>query len=413
MTTVQDQLRRDRACEGDRLGHSSPSIVHVVTRYLRGGSERRVRDLVRALPEAEHHLVVGVGSQVDLAAREVDAASLTVLSTLVRQPHPWRDAATLRRLVRLIRRRGSDLVVTHQSKAGVVGRAAARMCGVPVVHSLSMASFGEGYPRWQSALFRTVEAKLARSTAAYMVVGDDLRGRYAAIGVPGDKLHVVRSGVPLPAPGEPPPRAEVCRALGLPEDRPLILSLGSLEPRKNVLALPDLLGRLTSSAAVRPYLVVAGEGPLAEPLQRALDAAGLSRDATLLGFAPDPLPLIAVADVLVLLSSAEGLSQVLVQSAATGTPFVAYDVDGVGELIELGAAGVGVSPDDLDAAASAVRSFLDGPAATTRAPIDLSSWSPDTIAEGYRRVIGTVLGVEPSTLPVLEIASAYRGQPET
>jgi glycosyltransferase involved in cell wall biosynthesis len=198
--------------------------------------------MVRSFPEAEHHLVLGGGSDVELATRDFDPATLTVMSSLVRRR--IRGAAIAHRLVRLIRRGGYNLVVTHQSKAGILGRTAARLCGAPAVHSLSMANFGDGYPKWQSALFRTAESRLAPATAAYAVVGSDLRRRYAEIGVPAEKLHIVRSGVPLPTPDEPQPsRGEVCRALGLPSDRPLILYLGSLEPRKNVLDLPDVLGR--------------------------------------------------------------------------------------------------------------------------------------------------------------------------
>jgi len=392
MTTTSDELRRDERGIG-RPGRSHPAIVHIVTRYLRGGSERRVRDMVRSLPEAEQHLVLGGGSDAKLAALEVDPASLTVLPTLVRQPDPWRDVITLERLVRLIRKRGYDLVVTHQSKAGVLGRTAARVCGVPAVHSLSMANFGDGYPRWQSLIFRTIESRLARATAAYTVVGADLCRRYEEIGVPTEKVHVVRSGVPLPPPGGPePPKGEVCRALGLPRDRPLILYLGSLEPRKNVLDLPHLLGRLVSlTVSPHPYLVVAGDGPLSGPLQQALGAAGLADDARLLGFVPDPLPLVSVADVVVLLSSAEGVPQVLVQAAAAGTPFVAYAVDGVRELIDLGAHGVGVPPGDLEAAAFATRSILGDDRPPLPGSIDLSSWSTRTITEGYRQVIGSVL----------------------
>lgn len=409
MTTVPDQLELDAG--PGRPRRSRPAIVHVVTRYLRGGSERRVRDIATALPEVEHHLVLGGGSDADLAARDLAPASLTVLPSLIRQPHPWHDAVTLRRLARLFRGNGFDAVVTHQSKAGVLGRMAARAAGVPVVHSLSMASFGEGYPRWQSALFRAIEARLARSTAAYVVVGADLRRRYEAIGVPPDRLHVVRSGVPLPAPDAQAPATDrVRRELGLPADRPLILSLGSLEPRKNVLELPVLLGHLLSRrAAPRPFLAVAGEGPLEDRLRDAFGAAGQEGDAALLGFLPDPLPLIATADVLVLLSSAEGVPQVLVQAAAVGTPFVAFAVDGVRELIELGAEGVGVPAGDLVAAGAAAGAFLERDRASAAASIDLSPWSARAIAEGYRGAIGAVLEPEPAAAPALDVAHVYEG----
>jgi glycosyltransferase involved in cell wall biosynthesis len=394
MTIVPDELHELPLNPINRgTVRSRTTVVHIVTRYLHGGSERRVVDIVGSFPEAEHHLIVGSDSDPGLAQREVAAASLTVLPTLVRQPDPWRDAVTLERLIRFLRNRGCDLVITHQSKAGVLGRTAAWLCRVPAVHSLSMASFGDGYPAWQSRAFRWIESGLAHVTAAYAVGGADLSRRYAGIGVPVRKLHIVRSGVPLPpAGGALPMKEETCRTLDLPVDRSLILYLGSLDSRKNVLDLPSLLGRLiASNASPRPHLVVAGDGHLAGPLQQTLSAAGLAEDAKLLGFVSDPLPLVAIADVLVLLSSVEGVPQVLVQASALGTPFVAYAVDGVEELIDLGADGVAVAPGDLDAAASATLSVLRRDRRACGALIDLSSWAADTITSRYRRVIGAVL----------------------
>src|ERR671937_2883078 len=80
-----------------------PRIAHVVTRYLRGGSEKRVRDMVAAYPEADHHLILGAESDVPLAQREVVPAELEVMRSLVRRPDPWRDARALRRLGRILR----------------------------------------------------------------------------------------------------------------------------------------------------------------------------------------------------------------------------------------------------------------------------------------------------------------------
>jgi glycosyltransferase involved in cell wall biosynthesis len=370
-----------------------PRFLHVATRYLRGGSERRIRDIVRSFPEAEHHLVLGRGSDEELARRQIRPASLTVLPTLVRAPDVVRDLRALRSLRRLVRSNDFQLVITHQSKAGVLGRAAVWRTSIPVVHSLSMANFGPGYGKWQSVIFRFLESRLARVTDAFVVVGSDLSHRYAGIGVPWDKLHVVRSGVPLPeADGRTSVRIEVCRRFGIPPDRPLLLYLGSLEPRKNVLDLPPYIRGL--QGPFRAFLAVAGDGPLAEPLRRKVMAEDVADDVGLLGFVPDPRPLVSIADLMVLLSSAEGVPQVLVQAAAAGVPFVAYAVDGVKELIKLGADGVAVPPGDLDAARAATLSLLERERRPRRTSIDLTPWSEDAITIRYRQVIGAVL--EPS-----------------
>jgi glycosyltransferase involved in cell wall biosynthesis len=370
-------------------------MFHVVTRYLKGGSEQRIRDIVGSFPEAEHRIVAGLESDLDAVRRELEPAEVHHLPALVREPDPRRDAVAFVRLARLFRRRPADLVVTHQSKAGMLGRAAARAAGgMPVVHSLSMASFGPGYPRWQSGLFRAMERALHRLTTGYAVVGHDLAGRYESVGVPSRKLTIVRSGVRIPddvrADRE---RTEARRAFGLPDDRPLVLYMGSLDARKNVLDLVPFLDRLLrlSERHHPPHLAIAGQGPLADPLSAALSAAGLARRATLLGFVSEPGRLIAAADLMVLLSGAEGVPQVLVQAGAIGTPFVAYDVDGVRELISLRADGTVVPVGDLRAAAGAAALALSSQPDSARGRVDLSSWDPLQIQLGYRRLIDGVL----------------------
>ena len=357
-----------------------PRVVHVVTRYLRGGSEKRVRDMIAALPEAEHHVLVGAGSELDLARHELEGARVTVVPSLIRELHPVRDVAATMAIAAMIRRVDADLVVTHQSKGGVVGRVAAFATTRPVVHSLSMASFGDGYGRLEDRVFRQVERRLAPLTSRFVASGDDLRRRFLAIGVPAAKVRVVRSGVRLPEPVVGETRSAV----------PTLLYLGSLDERKNVLALIPLLRRVIERSTVRPRLRIAGEGPLRDALERGFHAEGLDPDVEFLGFVRDPDALIRQASCMVLLSRAEGLPQVLVQAAAVGTPFVSSDVDGARELVAMGARGTVIPLGDDEAAARAVAGILADPRRAT--PIDTSAWRTERILRDHRTVLIEALG---------------------
>lgn len=372
--------------------------LHVCTRYQRGGSERRVQDSMRALPELRHHLLVGADSDVDLARRQTAAEQVWVLPSLVRQVAPVRDVATLFSLWRLLRRRRYSVVVTHQSKAGVLARVATSAGGPPAVHSLSMASFGPGYRPVENWLFTHLERALGRRTAAFCVVGQDLAQRFAAIGVPEDRLHVVRSGIPLPT--RLRPRAEARRLIderyGTVPGRRLVCYVGSLEPRKNALLLPHLLHALHGRMAEPPDLLVVGDGPQRDELLAELDALQLRHHAVLTGYLAEPALVhdaLSGSDVTVLLSDVEGLPQVLVQSAAVGTPFVSYDVEGVGELLALGATGSAIEPGRLDDVVAAVDHWLASTSAVPPAPVaDLSSWTAESISAAYRSVIGQAVG---------------------
>ncbi len=361
-------------------------VLHLVTRYQRGGSEQRLRDLIAALPDADHRVVLGAESDAALAAEQL-GVPVEVEPCLVRSPRPDHDVRAVIATRARIRRGHADLVVTHQSKAGVVGRLAARLSGrVPVVHSLSMASFGPGYGKVESGLFRTIERALAPLTARYVVVGADLARRFEVAGVASDKLAIIRSAATLPSarPSAPTPVA------GIPPGRPVIVSLGALEDRKNPRQLIPLL-RQVHTRVPDAFLAVAGEGPLAAELQAEVDATGLSNDVGFLGYVKPTEPLLWRADALVLLSNAEGLPQVLVQAAAAGVPFVSYDVDGAREVVALGAVGTVVPLGEIETAADAVAHLLVNVPAGTRT-VDVRSWDRDVIYSSYRQVIDDVVG---------------------
>ncbi|MCA0144867.1 glycosyltransferase [Blastococcus sp. LR1] len=372
-----------------------PIALHVITRYQRGGSERRVRDIIRATPELRHHLLVGADSDVELAAEQTGAEQVSVLPALIRRVSPVDDVRALIGLWRLLRRDVYSVVVTHQSKAGVLARAAAAAGGPAAVHSLSMASFGPGYGQLENAVFRRLERLLGSRTAAYAVVGADLADRFAAVGVPRDRLHVVRSGVPLPhlLPDRAAARDLLHTRYGTVPGRPLICYVGSLEPRKNPVLLAQLLRDLHDRMSAPPDLLVIGDGPQRDELLAELARLCLSDRAVLTGYLSEPRLVheaLRAVDVVLLLSDAEGLPQVLVQAAAAGTPYVAFDVEGVRELLALGAQGTPVPHGRLDLAADAVEHWLSD-SLERDVVADVSSWSPDAIAASYRSVLTGVL----------------------
>ncbi|MGY1620130.1 glycosyltransferase [Geodermatophilus sp. SYSU D00691] len=384
----------------------APTALHVCTRYRRGGSERRLRDCIRAVPELRHHVLLGEDSDLELARAQTGAEHVESLPSLVRPVSPARDLAAVYALWRLIRSRRYAVVVSHQSKAGVLTRLAASAgSGVPAVHSLSMASFGPGYGRLENWLFPRLERGLGPRTSAFCVVGSDLAHRFASVGVPVDRLHVVRSGVPLPT--QLRGRAEARQLLdlrhGTRPGRRLICYVGSLEPRKNPLLLAALLRRLHDRCPDAPDLLVLGDGPERARLTAELAALGLADHAVLAGHVAEPEHVqdaFRGADLVVLLSDAEGLPQVLVQAAAAGTPFVAFDVEGVREVLALGAQGSAVPLGRVDDAADAAQQWLASPPTACREPLaDLSTWSPEAIADAYRAVFDRVVGTLPVRLP--------------
>jgi glycosyltransferase involved in cell wall biosynthesis len=247
---------------------------------------------------------------------------------------PWRDTRALLELIRLMRRVQPDIVHLNSSKAGIVGRIAARVARAPVcvftVHGWSYAPY-HGPLR---ALYRLLERALAPLASAIVCVSD--HDATAANG----RAVVIRNAVDV---------AAIPRAMPV-ASAPSIVSVGRLKEPKDFATLRRALESIERNGW---KAVVAGEGP-----QRAeLEGGPLE----LLGERDDVPELLAVSDVFVLSSRSEGLPMSVIEAMAAGLPVVASAVGGVPELVVDGETGVLVPPGDARALASALRRLLADP----------------------------------------------------
>jgi glycosyltransferase involved in cell wall biosynthesis len=368
-------------------------VVHVTTRFLGSGAERSIAAAIDGLPgpNVEHVLVVGRDHDLDSIRELCGEIRVIVAHHLIRRPDPIRDPLAFIQLVRIIRRTDPGLVHTIESKAGILGRAAARFAMVPaVVHTVNMANFGPGFSPVMSALYRRLERLASRWTDAYVVNGTELRQRYVDAGIAKDRdFTLIRSAVDVAGFQEAAQAGSmsVRQALGVPIDRPTVLFAGALDRRKGAYLLPEYLSQL-QAALPGAYLVVAGRGPLREEIELGLDRRGLSPSVRWLGFT-DRLPeAVAAADCLIMLSRAEGLATVLLHAAAAGTPFVSYQVDGPAEIIGLGARGAVVPLGNLN---EAVRLTVEMIRAGRGKPLQLDEWAPEEVRRRYGEVLRGLL----------------------
>ncbi|HEX2192970.1 MAG TPA: glycosyltransferase [Acidimicrobiales bacterium] len=309
-------------------------VTHIVTRLGRGGTDHNVLHFVDWQRRHGHHprLLVGQASDTTVAPSWLP---VDVVQGLVRDPAPVADLRALGRLRYLLARQRPDVVHTHQSKAGIVGRLAAVGRAPVVVHTVHMASFGPAYGR-SSAVFRVGERVCARLTDVVVPVGEELRRRYvqSGIGRP-DQYLVVRSPVRLEAflgvrELDGARRARIRQTLEAGPAVPVVLSVGFLEPRKRHDLLLRRLQPLLGSG--RAALVVAGDGERRPVLERLATELGVGEAVRFLGHVEAVEDLFAVADVLVHTSAVEGVPQVVLQALAAGVPVVATETEGVREI---------------------------------------------------------------------------------
>jgi glycosyltransferase involved in cell wall biosynthesis len=344
-----------------RPAPAAARVVHVITESVPfGGAQRNtlltVERLVRSGWSVE--LVCGApgGRLVEAAAR---AGAMThVIPELVRTTAPWTDVHCLARLVRLFRSRRYDVVHTHSTKAGLLGRLAARAVRAPVViHTF------HGFPfvidaSLRSRVFVQVERLVGALTDGSICVAEALRREVESWRIPGhQKLVTIYSGIDLGACRPRREPADVRRELGIDPDVPIVGTVGHLRDAKSQEHLLEAAAILRREHP-RLQLLVVGEGERRGFLEQRIRELSLEGTARLLGERNDVADLLGVFDVFAMCSLWEGVGRALTEAMARGLPVVVTPVYGVKELVHDGETGLTVPPRDPAALAAAIGRLL-------------------------------------------------------
>lgn len=351
-------------------------VLHVTTRYLRGGgAERNLRHFVQW--QRNQGMVVDVAVGADSIATDFPpGVGVHVLPELVRPVRPRADWHATRALARLMELGVYDAVHTHESKAGIVGRVAARRRTPLVIHSVHIPSFGPSYPWPISQLFLAVERFCASTTDMYITVGDELRDIYVRHGLgAADRYSVIHSPIDIETFAgrrrlSRDERASIRLSFGVSDDLPIVAAVGTLERRKRHALMISNLAPLLAARKLR--LLIAGEGPERPNLEALTSRLGVSDMVDLLGHVDRVPDLFGAATMLVHTASREGVPQVVIQALAAGLPVIATRVEGLREVA--GASVITVSRDG-GGLSRAVAQVLNGP---QRLPAPVEALAPWT-----------------------------------
>ncbi|MCE9590047.1 MAG: glycosyltransferase family 4 protein [Planctomycetes bacterium] len=353
-------------------------IVHIITRLILGGAQQNTVLSCAAQVAAGHEvwLVYGPiygpeGSLLEEAKRS--GATLVEVKSMRRAILPVHDYLCYRALRRLIRAIAPDVVHTHSSKAGIVGRAAAwaeKHEDKPVViHTVHGLPFHERQPGIINAIYVALERWAARRCDRILGVTramiDSFRERH--IGRP-EQYDVVPSGVDVTAFSPPVGAREAARReLGIAPDAPVVGIVARLDKLKGQDDLLDVMPRLIERLpGLR--LVIVGDGWHRAALEDRVEKENLAGNVIFTGLVPPARvgEMMSSMDVAALPSYQEGQPRTLVQALLCGCAVVGYDAGGIGEVCIDGQTGRLVPVGDRDALARAILGLLSDPAERLR-----------------------------------------------
>lgn len=351
-------------------------IVHIITRLDRGGSAQNTLLTCLALSgRYELMLVYGLSLESQMTAWErqsIDSAIKEAekkgvkhipIPSLVRRIDLARDLSAFFSLWRLAIREKPTIVHTHTSKAGLLGRCAAKLAGVPIiVHTPHGHVFYGHFGPLASRFFLLVEKILAFITDRMIALTESEREDYITFAVSNPKkIITIHSGVEV----DHYMNAEVNveekkKTLGLDPKVLVIGTVGWLLPIKGPMYLLGAMERVWLS---HPdiQLIFVGKGDLENELRKKASQIGVKKRVKFLGWRDDIPEIMHILDIFVLPSLNEGMGRVLIEAMAAGKPIIASNVGGIPDLVIQGENGLLVPVKDIEALAEAIEYLLENP----------------------------------------------------
>lgn len=337
--------------------------AHVITRLIIGGAQENTLFNV----DDQHHLhgddvclITGPGlgpeGTLEKRARE-RGLDLRVLPELRRSLHPLQDWKALRAIRRAIGEYSPDIVHTHSSKAGILGRLAAKQLRLPAVHTIHGASFHFGQNPILHQAYRMAEKLAARWCDHFISVCDAMTEQYVSAGIaPKEKFTTIYSGMDVDRflnPQRSPD--EVRRELNLDPGDIVFGKVARLFHLKGHNYLIEAAAQVAAQIPQARFLLV-GDGILTEHYQSRIRELGLENHFRFTGLvAPDAVSdYLHAMDVVVHTSDWEGLPRVLPQALIAGKPVISFRIDGAPEVCLHGETGLLVDHRDVPGLAFAM-----------------------------------------------------------
>ncbi len=272
---------------------------------------------------------------------------------------PLHDLLALFELTRLMRQKRYDIVHTHNSKAGFIGRLAAKIAGIPIiVHTIHGFAFHEYERPPRRVLFILLERLAARLCDKLITISEPLKewGLRLKIGRP-EKYVTIYSGIEAEKFKINININEKKGELGISSEEKVIGVVAKLWEGKGHKTILEAAPQVIKEIPNVKFLFV-GEGYLRNRLEKQVRKMGLSNKVIFTGFRTDIPEITATFDLALLVSLFEGMGRVLLEAMVLGKPVVATKVGGIVDVVRDGETGILVPPGDADALAKAIVTIL-------------------------------------------------------
>jgi len=372
-------------------------IIHVITRFDKGGSAENTFLTVKGLDKSKYEVILvrGLSHESQMGAAESKAVAqsldeaqrkgvrIKALPTLIRKIQPLSDFDAFIDLIKIFREEKPHIVHTHTSKAGILGRWAAFLTGVPIIiHTPHGHVFWGYFNKYVTLIYVLLERLTARITDRIITLTEQEKRDHLRYQVAREyKFSVIHSGVELnrfyttklTTP-------EIKAKLGIPREAFIVGTVGRLTHIKGHRYLLEAAAKIHRARSDMIFIIL-GDGELMHDLKMLADISDIKEKVLFLGWRSDVAEIISIFDIFVLPSLNEGMGKVLVEAMALGKPIIASDVGGIPDLVTHDKNGLLVPPADSQSIAMSIETLYRDPSKRVK-----MGESGKIIAESYSAV---------------------------
>lgn len=343
-------------------------IVHIITRLIVGGAQENTLLSCEGQHAMGHEVTLLTGPSLGPEGSLMERANhggyrIEEMDCMRRAILPRKDLRSYRLLIARLRELRPDVVHTHSSKAGIIGRWAAHKAGVPVViHTIHGLAFTASTSRMANKAYEMLERWTAPVSTRIVCVADAMREQSLKAGIGRAEQYVtVYSGMETAAFLNPPvAREQVRESLGIAPEHVVVGTVARLFHLKGH---EDLLTLAPELCARYPQLrfMWVGDGLLRQQFEAQMAGMGVRDRFILTGLVPPSrIPeLVSAMDILVHPSRREGLARAIAQGSLAARPVVTYDIDGNREALVDGETGFLIQPFDVAQLGRSLAVLLD------------------------------------------------------
>jgi glycosyltransferase involved in cell wall biosynthesis len=339
-------------------------VLHLITRLAIGGAQDNT------LLTVEHHnrdvYTIHLASNPNdswlFRARSV-ADTFHALPHFTRSIEPIRDLKTLLDIIKLLRNEQFDIVHTHSSKAGILGRIAARIVGIPIViHTIHGFPFHDFMSPLKRQFYIILERSL-RSFADYYITVCELNRRQAIELdlISPQASQTVYSGIDFAKLDRPSDPSTTRERLNIPKGWQVITMVGRLDQQKAPYYLVDAFAKVQQQCP-ETILLLVGDGELRPRLEKQVEKLNLTNHVRFLGSCDNVPEILKASHIFALSSLWEGLGRAMTEAMLVGLPVVVPEIYGIPEIVHHNETGLLFPARDVDQIAKHLIFLLQHPA---------------------------------------------------